>query len=170
MIPALQRSNLEIEEQEVKEETHRFPEAQVMSSGQMPRQPIGPQLPSELDMEPMPAAPPETKPGKVARGPERPPQEMLDLTLEQSDEPMVGPMPPEIEMEVENETEDSKSREVARVMKLVNANSFVDPFHILDLNKDTGDSDVKKRYWKLSLMVHPDKCQHPMAQKVLFHH
>jgi curved DNA-binding protein CbpA len=25
-------------------------------------------------------------------------------------------------------------------------------------------SEVKKKYWKLSLLVHPDKCEHPKAQ------
>ncbi len=23
--------------------------------------------------------------------------------------------------------------------------------------------DVKKRYWRLSLLIHPDKCEHPQA-------
>lgn len=25
-------------------------------------------------------------------------------------------------------------------------------------------SEVKKKYWKLSLLIHPDKCDHPKAQ------
>lgn len=25
-------------------------------------------------------------------------------------------------------------------------------------------TEVKKKYWKLSLLIHPDKCEHPKAQ------
>lgn len=158
---------MQTEQQELKETNHGPPAAESPSEGRIMKQSIGPQLPSEFGAAPTAVPSTETKPVRVARGPERPPQEILDLSMETSDEPMVGPMPPEIELEAENESEDSKFREVARVMKLVGSDSFVDPFQVLDLNKEAQDSQVKKRYWKLSLMVHPDKCGHPMAQKVL---
>lgn len=40
-----------------------------------------------------------------------------------------------------------------------------DPYEVLGVEDPAGISagDMKKRYWKLSLLVHPDKCAHPGA-------
>lgn len=43
---------------------------------------------------------------------------------------------------------------------------IVSPFEILDLPFGATDSDVKKQYRKKSLLIHPDKCNHPQAQDV----
>lgn len=37
------------------------------------------------------------------------------------------------------------------------------PYTILGLEQTCSESDVKKRFWKLSLLIHPDKCSHPAA-------
>lgn len=34
---------------------------------------------------------------------------------------------------------------------------------MLGVAPDAGGADVKKRYWRLSLLVHPDKCGHARA-------
>ncbi|KAG9153043.1 hypothetical protein Leryth_012303 [Lithospermum erythrorhizon] len=39
------------------------------------------------------------------------------------------------------------------------------PYDILGVNHNMSDDNMKKRYWKLSLMVHPDKCAHPQAHQ-----
>ncbi|KAL0361842.1 UNVERIFIED_CONTAM: Chaperone protein DnaJ 2 [Sesamum radiatum] len=39
------------------------------------------------------------------------------------------------------------------------------PYDILGVNKNMSPENMKKRYWKLSLMVHPDKCSHPQAHQ-----
>jgi curved DNA-binding protein CbpA len=39
-----------------------------------------------------------------------------------------------------------------------------DAYVILDVPLDADKAAVKKRYWKMSLLVHPDKCAHPKAQ------
>ena len=38
-----------------------------------------------------------------------------------------------------------------------------DAYDVLGVAPDAGAADVKKRYWRLSLLVHPDKCGHARA-------
>jgi curved DNA-binding protein CbpA len=40
-----------------------------------------------------------------------------------------------------------------------------DPYTLLRVKPDSSASEIKKRYWKVSLLVHPDKCAHPQAQQ-----
>jgi curved DNA-binding protein CbpA len=35
----------------------------------------------------------------------------------------------------------------------------------MGLEPDARGADVKKRYMRLSLLIHPDKCSHPQAQR-----
>lgn len=42
---------------------------------------------------------------------------------------------------------------------------FDSPYDILGVNRNMSSDHTKKRYWKLSLMVHPDKCPHPQAHQ-----
>jgi len=37
------------------------------------------------------------------------------------------------------------------------------PYKVLGIDQDSSASDIKKRYWKLSLLIHPDKCSHVSA-------
>ncbi|KAK9931527.1 hypothetical protein M0R45_018801 [Rubus argutus] len=39
------------------------------------------------------------------------------------------------------------------------------PYDILGANQNMSSDNIKKRYWKMSLMVHPDKCSHPQAHQ-----
>ena len=39
-----------------------------------------------------------------------------------------------------------------------------DPYEILGVDQHTPSADIRKRYWRLSLLVHPDKCSHSGAQ------
>ena len=39
-----------------------------------------------------------------------------------------------------------------------------DAYKVVGLPNDCKAGEVKRRYWKLSLLIHPDKCTHPRAQ------
>ena len=39
-----------------------------------------------------------------------------------------------------------------------------DAYKVIGLAQDCQAGEVKRRYWKLSLLIHPDKCTHPRAQ------
>ncbi|PFH34822.1 DnaJ domain-containing protein [Besnoitia besnoiti] len=43
--------------------------------------------------------------------------------------------------------------------------TFSSPFQVLLLGAEATEDDVRKQYRKLSLLIHPDKCKHPMAQE-----
>jgi DnaJ family protein C protein 8 len=45
----------------------------------------------------------------------------------------------------------------------VSAAFKADPYEVLGVPADAAVGAVKKRYWRLSLMIHPDKCRHPRA-------
>ncbi|GMH43115.1 hypothetical protein BSKO_11037 [Bryopsis sp. KO-2023] len=126
---------------------------------------IGPQFPPPEDSNGVAAMP--NSPPRVARGPQRPPQSILDAAQVLQEEPMVGPLPPDIQEEAEYFSDDVRSKEVDRVMGVAgnSEGEFVDAFKVLGVEEGAGDSEVKKKYWRLSLMVHPDKCPHPKAQQ-----
>ena len=39
-----------------------------------------------------------------------------------------------------------------------------DAYAVMGLEPDVKGADVKRRYMRLSLLIHPDKCSHPQAQ------
>jgi len=39
-----------------------------------------------------------------------------------------------------------------------------DVYKVVGVERDVKGQEVKKRYWRLSLLIHPDKCDHPRAQ------
>ena len=45
----------------------------------------------------------------------------------------------------------------------VSAALRADPYEVLGVPHDAAAGAVKKRYWRLSLMIHPDKCRHQRA-------
>ncbi|KAH9323835.1 hypothetical protein KI387_018474, partial [Taxus chinensis] len=51
--------------------------------------------------------------------------------------------------------------QVTRIIALDVSN----PYEVLGLNRAAAAESMKKRYWKLSLLVHPDKCSHPEAHQ-----
>lgn len=125
---------------------------------------IGPQLPpGKEDVVQQQLESPQRR----VKGPIRPPQEFLDASSVLSDEPIVGPMPIFGEdIDFEHPSDNLRFEEAARVLATADNITFVDSFTVLGLDGAAGDSDVKRKYWRLSLLVHPDKCSHPRAQEV----
>ncbi|XP_039116047.1 uncharacterized protein LOC120251555 [Dioscorea cayenensis subsp. rotundata] len=108
-------------------------------------------------------------------GPEMPSRELLaaaaeltqaEATLREAEEEVdndlfIGPPPPAIVAEAESANEAERFEEVSRI-----AGAEVDkPYDVLAVNWKMSFDNIKKRYWKLSLMVHPDKCSHPQAHQ-----
>ncbi|XP_010920096.1 uncharacterized protein [Elaeis guineensis] len=108
-------------------------------------------------------------------GPEMPSRELLDAAaklteadnllreadLDVDNNLLIGPPPPAMVAEAESANEAERFEEVARI-----AAADVDkPYDVLGVNWKTSFENIKKRYWKLSLMVHPDKCSHPQAHQ-----
>eukprot|EP00887_Chlorella_sp_A99_P006302 scaffold3.g6302.t1 len=131
----------------------------------------------------------EPAPRRVA-GPAMPPAELLAAAArmpypesepgeegEEEEELLVGPPPPELAEEVELASMDERSSEVARVMHVLAehaakhagagaaelAESPPDAYDVLGVVHAAGAAEVKRRYWRLSLLIHPDKCDHPQA-------
>ena len=48
--------------------------------------------------------------------------------------------------------------------RLLGAPKEADSYAIMELKPDAKGADVKRRYMRLSLLIHPDKCSHPQAQ------
>lgn len=108
-------------------------------------------------------------------GPEMPSRELLaaaaeltqaEATLREAEievdhDLFIGPPPPAIVAEAESANEAERFEEVSRI-----AGAEVDkPYDVLGVNCKMSFDNIKKRYWKLSLMVHPDKCSHPQAHQ-----
>ncbi|GBG93045.1 hypothetical protein CBR_g58400 [Chara braunii] len=116
-----------------------------------------------------PAAPDHTK--KRAIGPAMPPAAVLEaaarlteaseaLQAELDEGPLIGPAPPAAVKEAENATEEERFSEVVRIMS-----SESNQYELLGVASDASATEIKKKYWKLSLLIHPDKCAHPKAQE-----
>lgn len=87
--------------------------------------------------------------------------ELRDVELEEDNELFIGPPPPALVTEVESTNEAERFEEVTRIMGADADNSY----DVLGANRNMLSDNMKKRYWKLSLMVHPDKCTHPEAHQ-----
>ncbi|XP_022156581.1 uncharacterized protein LOC111023459 [Momordica charantia] len=87
--------------------------------------------------------------------------ELREAELEEDNELFVGPPPPAMVAEAETANEAERFEEVSRIMD-VEGDS---PYDILGLNRNLSIENIKKRYWKMSLLVHPDKCSHPQANQ-----
>lgn len=100
---------------------------------------------------------------------------MANLDNVNQDEELIGPAPPEMLTEDLEASEGQRLSEVGRILgvlrdhegkHVVNSKSQTvepNPYDILGLAKDASTVDIKKKYWKLSLLIHPDKCSHPSA-------
>ncbi len=54
---------------------------------------------------------------------------------------------------------------VCRILELASREGKkADVYKVVGVDRDAKGQDVKKRYWRLSLLIHPDKCDHPRAQ------
>eukprot|EP00252_Welwitschia_mirabilis_P012896 TRINITY_DN2847_c1_g1_i1.p1 TRINITY_DN2847_c1_g1~~TRINITY_DN2847_c1_g1_i1.p1 ORF type:complete len:587 (-),score=153.94 TRINITY_DN2847_c1_g1_i1:326-2086(-) len=112
------------------------------------RRMIGPAMPSR---EMLAAAAKLTEAEKALR----------EAEIELEDDVLIGPPPPAAVAEAESANDAERFEEVARIISLEASN----PYEILGLNKGASSEATKKRYWKLSLLVHPDKCSHPQAHQ-----
>ncbi|XVE60790.1 hypothetical protein DITRI_Ditri05aG0155300 [Diplodiscus trichospermus] len=87
--------------------------------------------------------------------------ELREAELEEDDELFIGPPPPALVAEAESANEAERFEEVTRIMG-VEADS---PYDVIGANRNMSADNIKKKYWKLSLLVHPDKCPHPQAHQ-----
>lgn len=99
-------------------------------------------------------------------------------------EPLVGPPPPEFVAADEAAPQDERGAEVARVLRALREAAAAaaaasggllpapqpeggapeaDAYAVLGVEPSTPSADIRKRYWRLSLLVHPDKCDHAGA-------
>ncbi|KAM0902912.1 hypothetical protein ACQ4PT_018980 [Festuca glaucescens] len=139
--------------------------------------------PPNFDVQNRDAIPPEdggqvdpVEDGPVKRviGPAMPSRELLaaaaemtealrcrDAELEADDGFLIGPPPPAMVAEAASANEAERFEEVTRILG-ADADALYD---VLGINWKMSSENIKKRYWKLSLLVHPDKCPHPSAQE-----
>ncbi|XP_030550777.1 uncharacterized protein LOC115755496 [Rhodamnia argentea] len=87
--------------------------------------------------------------------------ELRDAELEEDTELFIGPAPPAVVAEAESANEAERFEEVTRIMGAEVDN----PYDVVGVNHNMSTDKVKKRYWRLSLLVHPDKCSHPQAHQ-----
>ncbi|XP_042033339.1 pre-mRNA-processing ATP-dependent RNA helicase PRP5-like [Salvia splendens] len=87
--------------------------------------------------------------------------ELREAELDGGDDLFIGPPPPAVVKEAESANEAERFEEITRIIA-ADADS---PYDIVGVNKDMAAENIKKRYWKLSLMVHPDKSSHPQAHQ-----
>ncbi|PRQ35592.1 putative DnaJ domain-containing protein [Rosa chinensis] len=122
--------------------------------------------------------PPNVRPTLERRpiGPEKPSPEILDAAaklreaeaelreaeLEEKDDGVfIGPAPRAVAAEAESANQADRFEEVTRIMEAEDDSLY----EILGSNHNVSADNIKKRYWKLSLLVHPDKCSHPQANQ-----
>ncbi|KAI3464401.1 hypothetical protein Pfo_021064 [Paulownia fortunei] len=87
--------------------------------------------------------------------------ELREAELDGDSELFIGPPPPAVVTEAESANEAERFEEITRIIGAEEDS----PYDILGVNKNMSAVNMKKRYWKLSLMVHPDKCSHPQAHQ-----
>ncbi|KAL0314197.1 UNVERIFIED_CONTAM: Chaperone protein DnaJ 2 [Sesamum angustifolium] len=87
--------------------------------------------------------------------------ELRDAELDGDTELFIGPPPPAVVKEAESANEAERFEEITRIIGAEEDS----PYDILGVNKNMSPENMKKRYWKLSLIVHPDKCSHPQAHQ-----
>uniref|UniRef100_A0A061SI49 DnaJ-like protein n=1 Tax=Tetraselmis sp. GSL018 TaxID=582737 RepID=A0A061SI49_9CHLO len=72
-------------------------------------------------------------------------------------------------LDVQGAGDDARAAEAVRVLgeiaSAVSAGKEPDAYEVLGVPRSAAKADVKKRYWRLSLLIHPDKCAHPRAQE-----
>lgn len=103
-------------------------------------------------------------PTKRVLGPMVPPKSMLEAAAaELAFDSSFGPPPPELIAEMENTTNETREACAMRLVRIVKRGG--DAYDILSVAPGDTKSVIKKKYWKLSLMVHPDKCSHEDAKE-----
>lgn len=87
--------------------------------------------------------------------------EFKEAELDDDTELFIGPAPPAMVTEAESANDAERFEEVTRIMEV----DIDSPYDVLGVNHNMSDVNIKKRYWKISLLVHPDKCSHPQAHQ-----
>ncbi|KAI8002888.1 Chaperone protein DnaJ [Camellia lanceoleosa] len=87
--------------------------------------------------------------------------ELREAEVVDDNEVFIGPPPPPVVTEAELANEVERFEEVTRIMGV----EVESPYDVLGVNRNISADNMKRRYWKLSLMVHPDKCSHPQANQ-----
>ena len=72
-----------------------------------------------------------------------------------------GPAPPEAEAEASLVGAAGRTAAVAEALRT--SRSGGDAFDVLGVAPDASAAAIRKAFWRLSLLVHPDKCDHPDA-------
>ena len=109
-----------------------------------------------------PSSAPPTKPPPRVLGPAMPPRAMLEAAAQELNDD-VGPAPPEIVQEVALVGADARVAAAKRVLcVLQQKGDAYDVLGVVDVPKST-PATLKRLYWKLSLSVHPDKCEYSKA-------
>lgn len=52
---------------------------------------------------------------------------------------------------------------LCRLLTNTEAKKEADPYDVLGVEPAATSGQIKKQYWRLSLLIHPDKCSHPRA-------
>jgi len=102
-------------------------------------------------------------PARRVYGPMVPPKSMLEAAAAaaaMSDS--IGPPPPEVVAEMEDTSNETREACAKRIMRIIVRGG--DAYDMLSAKPDDTAAIIKKKYWKLSLMVHPDKCSHADAR------
>jgi len=121
-------------------------------------------------------------PSQATVGPARPPDHVLQQAREQMDD-FAGPEAPEM-IELDQEaTQDTRQAEVDRILDAASrqermstkttsatsaqaeAASTSTAYEVLNVAEEATSRDIKKSFHKLSLLVHPDKCEHPRSKE-----
>ncbi|XVF30005.1 hypothetical protein REPUB_Repub16aG0020000 [Reevesia pubescens] len=87
--------------------------------------------------------------------------ELREAEVEEDNELFIGPPPPALVAEAESANEAERFEEVTRIMGV----EPDCPYDVIGANRNMSADNMKKKYWKLSLLVHPDKCPHPQAHQ-----
>ena len=121
----------------------------------------------EPEPEPRPdPEPPSAGPAPRPRvlGPAAPPPEFLAAVAAELADATVGPAPPEVVEEVE--LVGAAARWAAAAKTVASASDPTkDAYDVLGAAPGDTPATIKRAFWRLSLMVHPDKCDHPEAAR-----
>ena len=72
-----------------------------------------------------------------------------------------GPPPPDIVEFLDSKSSESRAATARRVISILKNDG--DAYDVLSASPEHSNAELKKVYWKLSLVIHPDKCDDPCA-------
>lgn len=72
------------------------------------------------------------------------------------------------EINTNNEEKDEKNNNAQYHINRIINTKFINPYEVLQLSFDSNDSQIKRKYKELSLLIHPDKCKEEKSSEA-FH-